>query len=75
MSITMISIKEKLPLDNAICDVKFHIPNANIKLGPWRFVRCSDGGWFWDNCVDEILQDYEVTHWEYTDEKLRSEHI
>lgn len=61
----MISVKEKLPIPNYMCNITPTNPRLKVK-GPWRFVTYSDGsGYFWDNLVDETLQEFEVSHWEY----------
>jgi len=58
----MISVKEQLPEPNTMCWVKA-ISHISDRIQPYRFVTYSDGGYFWDNLQDEILQDTEVTHW------------
>ena len=63
----MQSIKMTHPHPNTWCMVKV-IPHLEKRTRPYKFVTYSDGGYFWDNGTDEILQDTEVTHWkEYED--------
>jgi len=50
------------PAPNTWCRVKV-IAYLSERIMPYKFVTYSDGGYFWDNCKDEILQDTEVTHW------------
>ncbi len=57
-----VSITECKPPDNAVCRVAT-IPALADRTGEYRFVRCSDGDYFWDNLIDEVLQRTEVTHW------------
>jgi hypothetical protein len=65
LGIEMISVKEKLPIPNTMCKVTPKNPRYKNIGKPFRFVTYSDGtGHFWDNLVDDILQDDEVTHWE-----------
>jgi hypothetical protein len=61
----MISVKEQLPKVNSMCNIRTTDPELKIKGGPYQFVTFSYGGYFWDNLKTEILQDYEVSHWEY----------
>jgi hypothetical protein len=63
----MISIKEQLPLDNQMCEVRV-LSYMKPHPGSWRFVRCSDGTFHWDNLIDEVLQETEVTHWKEYEE-------
>ena len=61
----MNSVKEELPTINSMCNVKPTNPRLKPR-GPYRFVTYSDNsGYFWDNLKDEILQEFEVSHWEY----------
>jgi hypothetical protein len=65
----MISVKNQLPIPNYMCNIKPTNPRLKTR-GPYRFVTYSDNsGHFWDNLVDEILQEYEVSHWEYSDDR------
>jgi len=59
----MISIKDKLPIPNTMCIVQT-VPYLREYTEPFRYITYSDStGYFWDNLVNEILQDNEVTHW------------
>lgn len=61
----MINVKDELPIPNYMCNVMPTNPKLKTK-GPYRFIKYSDdSGYFWDNLVDEVLQEYEVSHWEY----------
>ena len=59
----MISVKDKLPRPNTKCKVQVS-PYLKPRREVFKFVTYSDEGHFWDNGIDEILQDTEVTHWE-----------
>ena len=62
----MNSVKDRLPLPNYMCRVLPKNPRYERVDIPFRYVEYSDkSGYFWDNLVDDILQSYEVTHWEY----------
>ena len=62
----MFNVAKKLPIPNSMCRIKTNIPHYSKENQPFRFVKYSDDlGYFWDNLIDEILQDSEVTHWEY----------
>lgn len=58
----MQSIKMTHPKPNTMCIVRV-VPYLSKRTKPYRFVTYSDGGYFWDNLDDEILQNTEVTHW------------
>jgi len=60
----MNSVKNMLPPPNTMCRVRT-IPHLDPRKQAYKFVTYSDGGYFWDNGIDEILQDTEVTHWNY----------
>ncbi len=62
----MTPVTTALPLDNMMCKirVKPHLAqHGSLRKGVFRYVRESDGDYFWDNLVDEVLQHDEVTHW------------
>ena len=54
------STKDKLPMDDEWCLVKATCRDFNNEL-PFKFIR--GGSDYWDNFVDMILQESEVTHW------------
>ena len=58
----MTPVTASLPLDNAMCEIRVR-PHLAKRDGIFRYVRESDGDYFWDNLVDEVLQSDEVTHW------------
>ena len=58
----MKSIKMTLPNPNTWCKVRV-VQYLTKRTCAYKFVTYSDGGYFWDNCMDEILQNTQVTHW------------
>ncbi len=60
-------VEESLPTPQALCYVST-IPHMR-REEPFTFVLCSDGDFYWDNLIDEILQKDEVLAWRYCNEQ------
>lgn len=58
-----ISVDDRLPMDNTMCQVRTTISASHYPTETYRYVRESDGDYFWDNLLTDILQSNEVTHW------------
>lgn len=56
------STKDKLPMDDEWCLVKATCRDFNNER-LFKFIREPRGSGYWDDFVDMILQDSEVTHW------------
>ena len=55
-----IPTSERLPEPNQRVMIKGNCVKGNQSV---KFVRCSDGDYFWDNLVNHVWQSNEATHW------------
>ena len=59
--------KNKLPMSHEWCLVQATCRGFDEEL-PFKFIREQRGSGYWDDFVDMILQESEVTHWKIAED-------